>query len=272
MPKFAPILLFATAACLRADQLGDAYGKLYNLDFDGAHRILDDYQAHAPRDPMGFSVRAAAYLFFEMDRLHILEGEFLTSDKRIGGNEKLKPDPAIRARFFEAVTKAQELADERLKSSAEDPQALFADCLTDGMRMDYMAAVEKKQLRSLTFARRSHEFAVRLIRKDPGFADAYLTTGLTEYLVGSLPFFVRWFVRFDQVQGSKDTAVERLTRVARTGRYLGPFAKILLSIIHVREKRPEQARLLLGELSRDYPGNHLFRSELKKLELKMSRK
>ena len=36
---------------------------------------------------------------------------------------------------------------------------------------------------------------------NPEFADAELTGGACEYLLGSMPFFVRWFVRFDGVEG-----------------------------------------------------------------------
>jgi hypothetical protein len=140
------------------------------------------------------------------------------------------------------------------------------------MRTDYMALIEKKQLRSLSYAKRAHNYALQVIKADPNFTDAYLTTGLTEYLVGSLPFFVRWFVKFDQVDGSKDQAVARLNRVAESGRYLGPFARILLAIIHLREKRPALARDLMAGLARDFPGNYLFRDEAKKLSLKLERR
>jgi hypothetical protein len=255
-----------------ADPIGNAYHHLYNLDFAGAHKILDDYEAKNPNDPIGPAVRAAAYLFYELDRLRILEGEFFSNDKRISGNDKLSPDPRLRDRFFASVTKAQQMADASIKKSPNDIAALFAYCLTEGMRTDYMALIEKKQLRSLSYAKRAHNYALQVIKADPNFTDAYLTTGLTEYLVGSLPFFVRWFVKFDQVDGSKDQAVARLNRVAESGRYLGPFARILLAIIHLREKRPALARDLMAGLARDFPGNYLFRDEAKKLSLKLERR
>jgi hypothetical protein len=92
-----------------------------------------------------------------------------------------------------------------------------------------------------------------------------MTAGLSEYMVGSLPFFVRWFVRFDNVQGSKEQGVKNLELVARDGHYLKPFAKILLGIIDLREKRPRDTEKLLEDLAHDYPSNPLFRKELAKL-------
>lgn len=91
------------------------------------------------------------------------------------------------------------------------------------------------------------------MKVDPTHHDAYLTAGVSEYLMGSMPFFVKWFVKFEQTQGSKVEAIKNLTLVAQKGRYLRPFAKVLLAVIHLREKRPLDAEILLGELNREYP-------------------
>ena len=56
--------------------------------------------------------------------------------------------------------------------------------------------------------------------------------------------------------------------MASEGHFLKPFAKILLGIAALREKRPRDAQRLLGELSRNYPQNPLFRKELDKLNEK----
>lgn len=265
-------LLAASTSSLQGATIMEAYTKLYNFDFPAAHQVLDGYIADSPKDPLGYSTRAAAYLFFELDRLKILQGEFLTDDKKISGDDKLTPDPSIRARFFAAVEDAQKAAEVRLQEKPGDSNALFAFCITEGLKTDYTAFVEKKQLRSLSSARKSHNYAVELLARDPSFVDAKLTTGITEYLVGSLPFFIRWFVKFDQTQGSKQQAVANLEMVAQKGRYLGPFARILLSIIYLREKREPQSLKLLEGLVADYPGNHLLRSEMEKLQARKARK
>jgi predicted Zn-dependent protease len=83
--------------------------------------------------------------------------------------------------------------------------------------------------------------------------------------VGSLPFFLRWFVRIDGVEGSKDQARVKLTRVAESGHYLKPFAQILLAIYYLREKKPAESQKILAELSRQYPENPLYRRELQRI-------
>lgn len=239
--------------------------RLYNFDFAGSNRILDAAAAEDAASPLPQVFRAASLLFEELDRLMILEGEFFADDKRIIEKKKLSADPAIRAAFFDRIEKARQRAQQRLAADGNDTAGLFALSVAAGLVTDYAALIERRQLGSLQYAKESQSYAVKLLRIDPNFTDPYLTTGLTEYLLGSVPFFVRWFVKFEGAEGSKLQAVENLNRVVATGRYFGPFAKILLAIIHLREKRPAESLRLLRELARDYPENPLIRKELGKL-------
>jgi hypothetical protein len=102
----------------------------------------------------------------------------------------------------------------------------------------------------------------RLLALNPPFWDAYMTAGTIEYVVGSLPFYIRWFVRIDQIEGSTQKAIENLRIVAERGKYCGPFARILMAAIHLREKRPWEAEKLLAGLAAEFPENLLIRREL----------
>jgi hypothetical protein len=242
-----------------------AVQQMYNFDFQASHQILNQCIAAHPRDPLPYAFRAAADLFYEMDRLGILESEFLVDDKRIVAKKKLQPDAAVRAQFYQALDDSASRAEAALDANPDDRSALFAMCIAQGVATDYMALVEKRQFSSLSPARRSNNYAQRLLKLDPKYYDAYLTTGFSEYMIGSLPFIIRWFVHFDNVTGSKERGVEDLRVVARDGHYFKPFAKILLAVAALREKKPQEARDLLVDLARDYPDNPLFRRELAKV-------
>ena len=94
--------------------------------------------------------------------------------------------------------------------------------------------------------------------------------GTVEYVIASLPFYLRWLVHFDRIQGSKERGIENLKQVAWHGRYYGPFAKILLAVVYLREKKPQEARNWLAEFARDYPANQLVRTELEKVNRKIA--
>ncbi len=267
------LLLVASLLCMAPPASADlptteidrAFTRMYNTDFRGAHASIDRYVSAQPADPLGYAVRASAYLFSELYRLGILESEFFDNDKRIIAKKGLRPDADVRAKVFQAVNDAQARGTAVLGANANDQNALFAMAITQGVVMDYTALVEKRQLSSLSSARRANDYAQQLLKINPQYYDAYLTTGLNEYLLGSLPFFVRWFVHFDGVNASKDQGIENLKLVARSGHYLRPFAKILLAICYLREKQPRETQKLLAGLTTEFPENPLLRKELAKV-------
>ena len=226
---------------------------------------LDRYIAAEPADPLGYGLRASAYLFQELIRLGVLEGEFFADDKRIIDKKKLKPDPEVRRKLFQAIDEAKSRAKAALAKNPDDQNALFTMAVTNGIITDYTALVEKRQISSLSTAKESNAYAQRLLKVNAQYYDAYLTTGFTEYLVGSLPFFVRWFVHFDDVKGNKNTGIQNLQIVAKSGHYLRPFARILLAIVYLREKKPLETQKMLTELAVEFPENALIRKELAKL-------
>ncbi len=259
-----------TLAAADGASFDEAFRDLYNFHFQASHQVIDSYIAVHPQDPLPYAVRASAYLFYELDRLGILESEFLIDDKRIAKKDNPpSPDGKVRTQLNHALDDTQSRALAALKLNPNDKIALFSMCIAQGVTTDYMAFVEKHQFRSLSPAEQSNSYAQRLLKLDPQYYDAYLTAGLSEYLVGSLPFFVRWFVHFDNVNGSKEKGVHNLEMVANSGHYLRPFGKILLGIIDLREKKYRDAQRLLVDLSRDYPENPLFHKELVKLNAKL---
>ena len=248
-----------------------ALNRLYNFDFKGAHHELSQWDTTHPDDPLGPALQAATYMFTEFARLQILEGEFFEDDKAIASKKKLQADPKIKEAFYKNVDAAQKLAQTALNKNPNDQNALFAYSVASGVQMDYTSLVEKRGLTSLTFAKKAQEYTHRLLQLNPKFVDAYLTKGFSQYLLSSLPFFVRWFVHFDGVEPDKEAAIQNLSKVADQGRYLKAYAKILLAIIYLREKQPERSAQLLTELSKEYPENPLLRKELSKIEEAMVR-
>ncbi|MGH9632903.1 MAG: hypothetical protein ACRD7E_31750 [Bryobacteraceae bacterium] len=280
MQKWLPISLVVVCSCsaLQADSitrespLDRAFDRLYNFDFVEAHRIVDDFISGHSEEPLPYAVRGSILLFQELDRLGILESEFFSSDDRVKAKRKLKADPLVRQRFYSSLEQAEQKARSKLASHPGDADSLFSLSLTSGLTSDYMALIEKKQWSSLSYVKKSHKHAVALLEKHPGFVDAYLTTGVSEYLIGSLPFFLRWFVRFDGVEGDKKVAADKLRKVAEAGRYLRPFAKVLLAIFHLREKKPLKSRQYLSELAVEFPENPLFSRELQKVSELISKR
>jgi hypothetical protein len=256
---------------LAADPIDDAFTRLYKFDFTGAQSVLDRFIEAHPGDPLPHSVKASGFVFQELDRLGILESEFFADDDRIASKRKLKPDAAVKKRMLDSIWAAEERAKSTLDRNGNDTRSLFSLAIAHGVITDYTALVEKRQIASLTTVKSSTGYAQRLLKIDPSYADAYLSTGLTEYVIGSLPFFVKWFVKVEEVKGDKSVAFQNLERTAKEGRYLRPFAKIVLVLGYLREKMPSRARTMLGELAREFPENPLYQREYEKVSRKIER-
>lgn len=261
------VQLAAIAHAASADDgIDRAFARLYNYDFAGAHAVLDAEQLARPADPLVFAVRAAVYLFSEFERQQVLELAFFEDDNKVTDRKKLRSDPTVRDRLFKTTGEARRLATVRLAADPKDRNALFAACMAIGTEMDYVGFIEKRYFRTYALSKESQKYARRLLALDPPVYDAYLTVGSAEYVVGSLNFFFRLFVRLDQIKGDKQKAVVDLERVVRNGRYYRPFAKVLLAALHLRENRPATALTLLKELDAEFPNNTLVRREIARTE------
>jgi hypothetical protein len=125
--------------------------------------------------------------------------------------------------------------------------------------------IDKRQLDSLKKIREADTYSNRLLKVAPDAADAYLGLGTANYIIGSLPGTKKFFLGLAGIHGDKKRGIEQLEIAANHGHYLRPFAKILLALVALREKRPEVARAQLTQLASEFPDNSLFASELAKL-------
>jgi hypothetical protein len=246
--------------------LDQGFRLLYNLDFDQAHQVFVTWQHDHPQDPVGPTAEAAGILFSEFHRLGVLESQFYEDDKSVLNREKVSPDTAVRDRFNAALERAQNAASARLATNATDRDALFAMTLSSGLQADYQALIEKRNMSSLHYTREANDWADKLLAVDPSCYDARVATGFSKYIIGSMAAPVRWVLRMGGVAGDKKQGMLELQMTADHGRYLGPFARILLAIAYVRDKDNGKARELLANLRDEFPKNTLFPREIARLD------
>jgi len=262
----APGLCAEPAALPAAGTLDRGYRLLYNLDFAGGQQEFTAWQKQHPDDPLGPVSEAAGLLFSEFHRLGILEAQFYAEDKSFETDDKLAADPEVRKRFFASLARAETIAQQRLAKDPKDPDALLGMTLFEGLQSDYLALVEKKNFKSLGHAKKGKAWAAKLLAVDPQAYDAYLATGAYKYIIGSLPAPVRWLLRFGGHSGDKEAGRYEVMMTAEHGRFLKPFARILLAISYLRDKDTQRARTLLAGLRDEFPRNPLFAREIARLD------
>jgi hypothetical protein len=239
---------------------------MYNLDFSGAHGTFAVYQKLNPDDPLGYVADAAADLFAEFNRLQILESDLFTDDRRWDSRSTQSPDPVVKSAFEAQLAHSDKLVDQVLAKAPNDANALFAKVLANGLRGDYTAMIEKRNLASLGYMKTSRVTAQQLLAVDPNCYDAFLAVGVENYLLGSTPAPVRWVLRVTGSQTDKDEGIKRLRLTAQKGYYLAPFARLLLAVAALRDKDKTTARTLLAGLATEFPRNGLYSKELARIQ------
>jgi hypothetical protein len=264
--------LYAAGAPVKTDgsglsdtQMDAGFRRLYEMRFAEARVEFTAWEKAQPDDAMGPMAEAASYLFEEFYVQGVLSSEYFLNDDRLLGGKPLKPNPERRAGFEEALDRAEKLARARLHDHPDDANALFVLAMTNGMRGDYSSIVEKKQLESLGLLKDADTFATKALAIDPTRADANISIGMAQYVIGCLPTYKRFVLWFGGIHGDRTAGMERLRMTAEKGRYLRPYGQLLLGLAALRENQNDLAREELQQLAVEFPGNPLFARELEKL-------
>jgi len=253
-----------TPAFTTVAELSSGFHSLYAQNFLEAREKFDSWESLHPDEPFGQVAIAASYLFEELYRQGVLSSDFFLNEKRFLHGIEGKPDPARMKSFQEALNHARKLAKERLAKNAWDPEALFALTLAAGMESNADMMLKKQHIESLKRLKEGNEYAKELLAEQPDANDAYVALGSANYIIGSLSGGARFFLMFGGIHGDKKLGMRQLGQTIEGGRYLQPFAKILLALAARREKQNPLAQNLLRELSEEFPESPLYAAEYAK--------
>jgi len=245
-------------------ELNAGFHSLYIQNFAEAREKFSDWESKHPGEPFAPVALAAGYLFEEFYRQGVLTSDFFLNEKRFLHGIAGKPDPARMKKFEEAIRQARELADKRLAKNPKDPEALFALTLSAGMESDAAMILSKQHLEALKRLKEANEYAKQLLAEQPDASDAYIALGAANYIIGSLSGGTRFFLWFGGVHGDKKLGMAQLEKTVESGRYLEPFAKIMLALAARREKQNALAQKLFHELSGEFPESSLYEAEYAK--------
>jgi len=253
-----------TPAFTNVPELTAGFHSLYLQNFTEAREKFTGWESRHPDEPFGEVAVAASYLFEELYRQGVLSSDFFLNEKRFLNGIEGKPDPARMKSFQEAIQRARKLARQRLEKNARDPEGLFALAMSAGMESDADMILKKEHLEALKRLKEANEHARQLLVEQPDANDAYVALGAANYIIGSLSGGTRFMLRFGGIHGDKKLGMEQLAKTIEHGRYLRPYAKILLALAARRQKQNDLAQTLLRELSEEFPESPLYAAEYAK--------
>jgi hypothetical protein len=253
------------SAFTEVPELKEGFRLLYVQKYPEAREEFSSWTSLHPGDPFGFVAKAASYLFEEFYRQGVMTSEFFLDDKKFLRGIEGKPDPERMKNFRTLLEQARKLSTARLANDKHDAAALFALTLAAGMESNADSILEKKHLDGLKRMKEANEHAKLLLAERPDANDAWVAPGSANYIIACLSGGVRMVLWFGGIHGDKKLGMELVAKTAEKGRYLAPFAKVLLALAAQREKQDPLAKKLLHELTEEFPDSPLFAAEYAKV-------
>jgi hypothetical protein len=255
----------ALAGMVYPPAIDPGYRDLYNLDFAGAHAVFQQYMAAHPEDPLPVASDAAAYLFGEFDRLHIIDVQLFADQSRFDHRSTLTPDPVMRRAFDDRAAQAERLADAALARNPKDVAALYVKACISGMQSDYALMIDKRNITALNYSKQSSALAKQVLKLDPAMYDAYLAPGVENYMLSLKWAPIRFLLGLTGSATNKNEGLRLLRLTAEKGHYLAPFARMMLAVAALRDDHPQEAKNILIALSKEYPRNSLYQREIARI-------
>jgi tetratricopeptide (TPR) repeat protein len=238
-------------------EVSAAFAAAYNLNHDEAlahARRAVTIDPNSSRAQRGLASIIWVELLFQRGAMtvdHYL-GDLSTSQLQLA-----KPNAAMAAEFKDAMTRAIDLAEQRLRQRPNDVDAMFDVGAAYGVQASYTASIEGGITAAFKFARRAFDMQEAVLEHDPTRAQAGLIVGTYRYLVSTQPMYVRVVAYLAGFAGGKEKAFA-LLEAASHDPLSRVDAKAALILIYSREGRHSEAMRLAHELSIELPGNRLF--------------
>jgi tetratricopeptide (TPR) repeat protein len=248
----------ATRSFAGESPLDPGFEAFYNNDYDGALAYFEGQVKAHPDDPDQHNHVAQTILYRELFRNGSLESQLVTGNNAFLRRSKVEISEGNRQEFADSINVSLSLCEGKLKTNEDDLRARYQLGAAHALRSTYFFLVEKSWTEALREAAAARKAQERVLELDPGYIDARLTIGVYQYMVASLPFYMRAVGFLSGFHGDWAGGLQQVESVARDGVSNRYDAEIVLAILYRREHEPAKAIPLLRHLAQRFPGNYLF--------------
>jgi len=243
---------------------------MFNIDYATAVAKFEEIRKRLPQHPAGDLYLATALWLKNLNKNRRLQtGLYRSGSSFYAGADKAKEetegdvvdagvDRAFRDRMAQAKTKALAL----VAKNRNDPDALYYLGTFYGVMAGYEASTARKFYSAMRNGSRCVDAHEKVMKLKPDYYDAYLSVGLYDYIVGSLPFGYKALATMVGIRGNKKRGITRLQTVIENNAVSADDARVMLLAVFRNEKRDEDALSLLEQLSSKYPRNYLLKLEI----------
>jgi tetratricopeptide (TPR) repeat protein len=259
------ILLFASQ--LPAQNLRDpeffkraqaGFERIYNMDYAEARQTFVSLEIQYPHHPAPPLYLASILWLEEMLRRQDLDLNRFVSASYFSRMAAQAMPSEERASFFSYLKKGETLANKILAQKSADKDGRYFLATVYGLRSSFAITIDHSLREAFSNGNKAYSLCRQLAEEDPNYYDAYLTVGIYEYVVGSIPWYLKWMAFVIGANGNKGDGLEHLALASERGQYIKIEAKLVEMVFDVREHKYPEALALARLLADRFPRNFLF--------------
>lgn len=264
---FAAALPFSTVESARAKNLLDAKyleainkcsGAIYRLEYDEAIELITENIQQFPGHPGPTLARAAAIWLRELfERQEFDLDNFIAPSHFTRDAERHMPE-ADRDAFFRDVQEAKRLAELYLLGHPNDKEGRYYLGAAESALAVFTFTVEHDYMKALKHGRKAYQIQKAIVEEDPEFYEAYMTVGTYEYILGNLPWYIKWIAALAGLKGSEQRGFEYLILAAKKSAFISKEARMLLMVLYVREEEYAYGLQIAQQMHHLYPDNFIL--------------
>ncbi len=260
------VLTLATSAVIAQEFRNESYvdetqpgiDLIYRMEYDQAIQFFAELEARYPEHPGPPLTRAVIMWLRELLSRRELDLDHFLSAGYFKDAAMHDMPEADRQAYFSALDKARERAERRLSDHPGDKDARYYLGGVEGALGSFALTIERSYMKALRHGKKAYEFQKAIIEEDADFDDSYMTVGTYEYILGTLPWYVKWIASIAGLHGSEERGFAYLIRAAEKGLFVRSEARVLLMVLYVREEEYPYALEMARQLHRRYPENYIL--------------
>lgn len=247
------------------------FSQMYNLDYEEAietFRTLREAYPQHPAPPLYLGI--LSWLKELLDRQDLDLDRFIAPGYFTKATDH-EMASARREDFFGHLSESQKLCRKILAGQPAHADARYFLGTSFGVLGSFAFTIDRKKIQALRYGKKAYSYHRDLMKENPDFYDSYLSVGLYEYIVGNLPWYIKWLAAIAGYSGSAKRGFEYLELAAEKAHYVADDARVLLMVLNVREKRHDRALSIARMLHRKYPRSFLLHLNQAQLLERMGR-
>lgn len=231
---------------------------IYCLEYDSAIQFFTELGQRYPEHPGPPLSRSVAIWLRELFARQELDLDNFLSPGYFGRPAGEGMPEEDQKAYLEGLAKSRELAEKYLEKYPGNLDGRYYLGAVEGARGTFALTIERSYMKALKHGKKAYEYQKAIIDEDPNFDDSYMTVGTFEYVLGNLPWYVKWIATIAGYRGSEERGFQYLIRAAEKGLFVYNEARVLLMILYMREKEYAYALQVVSQLHNRYPQNFLL--------------